>query len=302
MSFPYATGLVLGPMESKNEHLVVSVVFPPYFSSKELMGLVQEFRRQIDEIDPTLSELILNWQPDLQSLFVFFTSIAAYPHRKKIRELKVAFSALDSTSVEPRRNITRILLGRVPYTVTRYSLDYTFFNKPSAHEVIEYEQEASKDPDDSDAPLLLPSSLVSAELKRREQWKKKWEEYLVYLKRKYNLSFEPKFYTDLPTSSSAVLKISPRLRLPSGEYLEPVTGSIPLVPPVIPQPLPPAPPVEPQPHPQPMPSVPETPVSNDTTVPVSEEKKDEKKDEKKSFPWWIVIVIGVVVLFFIMKD
>jgi hypothetical protein len=251
--------------------------------------LGREFKRQIDSIDPELSLLVLNWCPTTISLIMFLTSIAAYPSRKKIEQLKAVLKTPDNHSDDACRAITKILLGRIPYVVTRMYVRYVRRDDPSdiarmivgmpAPQILgkwEYDQEATNDPDDPDAPLL-PPSLVSAELERRQQWKSKWEVYLESLKRRYSNLFSDdlKFDSDLPTVSYGSIRISPRLRLPSGEYLEPVVRAN-TVSPVGPTPS----------------------VANDTTVPVSEEKKD----EKKAFPWWIVIVIGVVVLFFIMKD
>jgi hypothetical protein len=256
---------------------------------KEQAELGREFKRQIDSIDPELSLLVLNWCPTALSLITFLTSIAAYPSRKKIEQLKAVLKAPDNHSDDACRAITKILLGRIPYVITRMYVRYVRHDDPSdialmiagmpAPQILgkwEYDQEATNDPDDPDAPLL-PPSLVSAELERRQQWKSKWEVYLAFLKRRYSNLFEGnlKFDSDLPTVSYGSIRISPRLRLPTGEYLEPVVRTN-TVSPVGPTPS----------------------VTDDATVPVSEDKKD----EKKAFPWWIMIVIGIVALFFFMKD
>jgi len=256
---------------------------------KEQADLGWEFKRQIDSIDPELSLLVLNWCPTTISLIMFLTSIAAYPSRKKIEQLKAILKTPDNHSDDACRAITKILLGRIPYVITRMYVRYLHRDDPSdikhmiagmpEPEILgkwEYDQEATNDPDDPDAPLL-PPSLVSDELERRQQWKSKWEVYLASLKRRYSNLFKNniKFYSDLPTVSYGYIRISPRLRLPTGEYLDPVVRTN-TVSPVGPTPS----------------------VTDDTTVPVSEDKKD----EKKAFPWWLVIVIGVVALFFFMKD
>jgi hypothetical protein len=249
-------------------------IFPSW---KETAEFSWEFKRQIDSIDPELSQLIFDWGPSVSSLLTFLTSIGAYPSRKKIEQLKSVLRSPDKHSNDACRTITRILLGRVPYTIVRFRhvrSDGPIFvaGMPAPEKLGEYEQEATNDPDDPDAPMLSPS-LVSAELERRELWKRKWEEYLVFLKGRYSnlFTYELKFDSDLPTNRYGNIRISPRLRLPSGEYLEPVVRAN-TVSPVGPTPS----------------------VANETTVSVSEEKKD----EKKAFPWWLVIVIVVITLFF----
>jgi hypothetical protein len=251
---------------------------------KEIANLGWDLKRQIDSIDPELSKLILDWRPSPDSLLKFLTSVGGYPSRKKIEQLKAVLKSPDKYSDDARRRITEILLGRVPYVITRTrwfrrndppDIAHLFAGVP-APEILgrwEYNQEATNDPDDPDAPPL-PSSLVSAEIERRQLWKRKWEEYLALLKRRYSNLFSEdlKFDSDLPTISYGTIRISPRLRLPSGEYLEPVVrGGT---------------------------TVPSQPATPGTTVLVSEDKKD----EKKAFPWWVIAVIVVAVLFFFMKD
>jgi hypothetical protein len=245
-----------------------------YLTLKQEAELGREIKQQLDRIDPELSRLIFDWKPRFVSLLKFYMSVASYPYRKKIEQLKAILKSPDSYSVDSLRAVTKILLGRIPYSIIRAyvsSSPFPFAGGMSAPEITLYETEASEDPNDPDAPILPPSLLI-AEMERRQRWRAAWERELSYLKQKYSyvLDSDFKFWTDLPTSSSALIRTSPRLRLPSGEYLEPVTGTISSVAPVTPQPL----------------------------QPVAEEKKE----EKKSFPWWIVVVIGVMALFFIMKD
>jgi len=262
------------------------------------------FEKQVGAIDSELLSLFRRWGPEFPAYSAVAISVGSYPRREKIEGLKNALrEALASSypyTLDTFRKITRLLWGRIPKTSEIPSL------------VEEYEGPL-EDPYYPDAPIL-PSNLVRAEGERRLRWRDAWREYTMKLLGSPEKAMFIMF--ELPTSPRARYKISPRLRLPTGEYLEPVVmgGTISPVPPVVPQPQPPVPPVVPpvptpvfpiepapvvpQPQPWPVTPEPETPVTDDTTVPVSEEKKD----EKKAFPWWLVIVIGVVVLFFIMKD
>jgi len=119
---------------------------------------------------------------------------------------------------------------------------------------------------------LIPPELEKDENERRYCWARAWLEYARRFERRLLTELGKDMYVafscDLPYGEVKP-KISPRLRLPTGEYLDPVVRTN-TVSPVGPTPS----------------------VTDDTTVPVSEDKKD----EKKAFPWRIVIVVGVIAL------
>jgi hypothetical protein len=221
------------------------------------------FEKQVGAIDSELLSLFKRWRPEFSAYSAIAISVGSYPRREKIEGLKNALrEALASSypyTLDTFRKITRLLWGRIPKTSEIPPL------------VEEYEGPLD-DPYDPDAPIL-PSILVQAERERRLRWRDAWREYTMRLLGSPEKAMFIMF--ELPTSPRARYKISPRLRLPTGEYLEPVVRTN-TVSPVGPTPS----------------------VTDDATVPVSEDKKD----EKKAFPWWVVIVIGIVALFFFMKD
>ena len=275
----------------------------------------EELERQVKPIDPELYQYMVNVPKNSYTLDIVIKSmisVGSYPYARKIQEMKKAFLG----GVDALSSLTRFFYAR--YKSLPSSGAYTLFFDAR------YESLPSPDtrtlilepidPEEPDAPLV-PPELEKDENERRYRWARAWLEYARRFERRLFTELGKDMYVvfscDLPYGKVKP-KISPRLRLPSGEYLEPVTVTATILPvgPVVPQPLPISPPpteipivplpVEPvNPQPQPVAPVTETPVGG--MVPVSEEKKDEKT-EKKKFPWWIVIVIGVVVLFFIMKD
>jgi hypothetical protein len=247
----------------------------------------EELERQVKSIDPELYQYMVNVPKNSYTLDIVIKSmisVGSYPHARKIQEMKKAFlggvDALSSLApfFEPRYK-------RLPVSGTR-----TLILEPT-------------DPEEPDAPLV-PPELEKVENERRYRWARAWLEYARSFERRLLTELGKGMYVafscDLP-HGKVKPKISPRLRLPSGEYLEPVTvtGTIFPVGPVEPQPLPISPPPTEIPiEPQPVAPVTETPVGG--MVPVSEEKKDDK--QKKAFPWWVVIVAAVVLLFFMMKN
>lgn len=226
---------------------------------------------QVKPIDPDLYLYMANAPRDLITLDTIVKSIisvGSYPHVRKVNAMKEAFykggQALSKLS--PFFNVREEQIS-VPGTRMLWFGD-------------------SIDPEDPTAPSV-PPELEQAEMERRKRWENAWLDYITKFKKRLPPELEKKIFVyfscELPTRKVKP-KISPRLRLPSGEYLEPVTvtGTILPVGPVAPQPEEPGAPIA-------------------GVVPVSEEKKDEKKDEKKKFPWWIVVVIGAVAMLFFMK-
>jgi hypothetical protein len=233
----------------------------------------EELEKHVKPIDPELYMYMVNAAKTLSNLRVVLRamiSVGSYPYRKKIEEMKYAFASGGE------------VLSRISSFL---DVKREFQGCPGSRCV----REVSFDPADPDASPL-PPELVKKEEERRQYWAKEWLIYVNDLRKKLiaNLGkdLNINFSCDLPFASTPLkvieFKISPRLRLPSGEYLEPVTVSSTISPvaPITPQPVQPS-------------SV--APVTSQPQLlqPVAE--------EKKSFPWWFVAVIGVVGLFFIMK-
>lgn len=256
--------------------------------------LWRELEKHIGSIDSELLRLIKEWYPTTRSVLTFLTSVGSYPNKVKIKALKEALTSPNRYSEENFMRITKILLGNA-----RRKNRYEDVG-PMRPLVKEFDTGIYfEDPIDPDAPEV-DYTQVGAERKRRERWQYAWEDYLVDLEKRSGNPFRFEFLCDISVRRATNIMISPRLRLPSGEYLGPVTVTGTLLPvgPVVPLPISP-PPTEIPVEPQPVAPVTETPVGG--VAPVSEDKKDEKT-EKKAFPWWIVIVAAVVVLFFMMKN
>jgi len=180
--------------------------------------------------------------------------------------LKEALTAPDRDSDHGYMRITKILLGKVRRSPRGI---YELAVYPP---IVSWDKD---DPIDPDAEGVTRKG-IGFEIKRRQRWRKEWEDYLADLKQRSGLSFRFEFLCDLPSDQYALITISPYLRLPSGDYLAP-NGEIVKLP----------------------------ASSGGHVKPIAEDNRDEKKEEKKEekkFPWWIVIVIGVVALFFFMKD
>ena len=291
-------GFPIFPWEEDEEdyyrkHLVTGGM--RYIGNREADKLIWlELEKHIGSIDYELLQLIKEWRPTTRSALTFLTSVGSYPNKVKIKALKEALTSPNRYSEENFMRITKILLGNA-----RRKNRYEDVG-PMRPLVKEFDTGIYfEDPIDPGAPEV-DYTQVGAERKRRERWQYAWEDYLVDLEKRSGNPFRFEFLCDISVRRATNIMISPRLRLPSGEYLGPVTVTGTLLPvgPVVPLPISP-PPTEIPVESQPVAPVIETPVGG--MVPVSEEKKDEKT-EKKKFPWWIVIVIGVVVLFFIMKD
>jgi hypothetical protein len=248
----------------------------------------EELERQVKPIDSELYLYMTNAPKDLITLETIINSIisvGSYPHVRKVNAMKEAFSE-GGKALSKLSPFFNVRYNRLPSYGTRTLL-----------------LGDAVDPEDPAAPSV-PLELAQAEIERRQRWKKAWLDYISNFRRRLLPEIEKKIFVyfscELPTEKVKP-KISPRLRLPTGEYLEPVTvtGTILPVGPVVPQPQPISPlPTEIPLVPQPVAPVTEMPVGG--VVPVSEEK-DEKKDEKKKFPWWVVVVIVAVVALFFMK-
>jgi hypothetical protein len=229
--------------------------------------LRQELERHIGSIDAELLRLILDWEPTARSMLTFLTSVGSYPSRTKIRALKEALTAPDRYSEENFMRITKILLGSERGWVrSEYGPNDAYLT------VVDYEKWVNmRDPIDPDAKGVTRKG-IGIEKERRQRWKKAWKEYLLDLKRRSGLLFNFVFLCDLPSGDYGLITISPYLRLPSGEYLAP-NGEIV-----------------------------KSPASSGSDVkPIAEDNKDEK-GEKKKFPWWVVIVVAIVALFFMTKN
>jgi len=228
--------------------------------------LWRELEKHIGSIDSELLRLIKEWYPTTRSVLTFLTSVGAYPSKTKIKALKEALTAPDRHRDQGFMRITKILLGKVR---RRPSGEYELTVYPP---IVRWDKD---DPLDPDAEGVSRKG-IGFEIERRQRWRKEWEDYLADLKQRSGLSFRFEFLCDLPSNQYALITISPYLRLPSGDYLAP-NGEI-VKPPAI---------------------------SSGNVKPIAEDNRDEKKEEKKEekkFPWWLVIVIGVVALFFFMKD
>ena len=228
--------------------------------------LWRELEKHIGSIDSELLRLIKEWYPTTRSVLTFLTSVGAYPSKTKIKALKEALTAPDRHSDQGFMRITKILLGKVRRSPRGI---YELAVYPP---IVNWDKD---DPLDPDAEGVSRKG-IGFEIKRRQRWRKEWEDYLADLKQRSGLSFRFEFLCDLPSDQYALITISPYLRLPSGDYLAP-NGEI-VKPPAI---------------------------SSGHVKPIAEDNRDEKKEEKKEekkFPWWFVIVIGVVALFFFMKD
>jgi hypothetical protein len=245
--------------------------------------LRQELEKHIGSIDSELLRLIKEWYPTTPSALKFLTSVGAYPSKTKIKALKEALTAPDRHSDQGFMRITKILLGKVrrrpriddfePRPLTRCGSGAgtrcMFIDDwlPS----FQKENWVYDDPIDPDAEGVTRKG-IEFEKGRRQYWRNEWEKYLADLKRRSGLLFNFDFLCDLPSGNYGLITISPYLRLPSGEYLAP-NGEIV-----------------------------KSPASSGGDVkPIAEDNKDEKGEEKK-FPWWVVIVVAIVALFFMTKN
>jgi hypothetical protein len=208
------------------------------------------------------------------------TSVGAYPRKEKIRALKEALTAPDRHSDQNFMRITKILLGKVHRRPHRYEGPQLFTRCGSGTRCLVIddwpltspsEDWMYEDPIDSDAEGVSRKG-VAFEKGRRQYWRNEWERYLADLKRRSGVTGSFEFLCDLHSGENVLITISPYLRLPSGEYLDP-EGRI-IEPPAI---------------------------SGGDVKPIAEDKKDGKTEEKK-FPWWIVVVIGAVAMLLLMKD
>jgi hypothetical protein len=210
-------------------------------------AVYDELEKHVKPIDSKLYSYMIKASKDLYTLnFVgkSIISVGAYPYRRKIEEMKKAFS-------EGGQALSRLS----PFFQVK--VEYL----PSSYRENVFIMGDLLDPVDPDAPLV-PPELMRKEIERRTRWENAWRKYMSEFREKIPTGWIDLngFPCDL-SPMAPIPKISPRLRLPSGEYLEPV-------------------------------------ISAAGTLPVSEEKKE----EKEKFPWWAVALIGVVVVFFIMRD
>jgi len=224
----------------------------------------EELERQVKPIDPELYQYMVNVPKNSYTLDIVIKSmisVGSYPYARKIQEMKKAFLG----GVDALSSLTPFFDARyksLPSSGTRtlfFDARYESLPSPDTRTLIL----EPIDPEEPDAPLV-PPELEKDENERRYRWARAWLEYARRFERRLFTELGKDMYVafscDLPYGKVKP-KISPRLRLPSGEYLEPV-------------------------------------ISAAGTLPVSEEKKE----EKEKFPWWAVALIGVVVVFFIMRD
>jgi len=232
----------------------------------------EELERQVKPIDPELYQYMVNVPKNSYTLDIVIKSmisVGSYPYARKIQEMKKAFLG----GVDALSSLTPFFDARyksLPSPGTRtlfFDARYKSLPSPGTRTLIL----EPIDPEEPDAPLV-PPELEKDENERRYRWARAWLEYARRFERRLLTELGKDMYVafscDLPYGEVKP-KISPRLRLPTGEYLVPVVRTN-TVSPVGPTPS----------------------VTGDTTVPVSEDKKD----EKKAFPWWIVIVVGVIAM------
>jgi hypothetical protein len=178
--------------------------------------LWQEFEKQIGAIDSELVRLVRKWKPTTSSLLKFLTSVGAYPRKEKIRSLKKALTAPNRNSDEGFMQITKILLGDVRLERVEIPITGSRLTTPP----VSIGLETFYDPVDPDAERVTGGQ-IDMEIVRRRRWRKAWEDYLEYLKRRSGVPISFKFFCDLPSETNSIINISPHLRLPNGEYIAP---------------------------------------------------------------------------------
>jgi hypothetical protein len=174
----------------------------------------EELEKQVKPIDSELYSYMVNAPKDLYTLDLVvrsMISVGAYPYRKKIALMKKAFSE----SGQALSEISSFL-----YVDREYL--------PSSYGTSSLKMGDVVDPVDPDAPPV-PPELMQEEIRRRIRWEKAWKEYIIEFRKRLPLDLGTRvdltvFPCDL-SSEVPIPRISPRLRLPTGDYLEPVVGT-----------------------------------------------------------------------------